>query len=141
MKNLGMRLIAGAFALILVCCSESGSKDGDAARSKFESRTNLELPANVACQYKWVQVGDTYGEYYRFDCTSDYAKKLVEKLSLEGAGAFDPTPNDPTWWKGPSAGVSVHEKDGYSDIAHGSRMTFWYNSDESAGYLDINFWD
>ena len=139
MKAPFITLVSALCVIMLASCSGSGSSDGNAARRKFKARTQVELPAGKAAQFEWVQVGDTYGEYFRFECDREFARNLVEELALTGAGSFSPTPNDPHWWEQPSG--AIHTKDGFSDVTYGSKMTFWYNPNESAGYLDVEFWD
>ena len=128
--------------LLAVGCSGSGSSSGDSARQRFKSRTDVDLPAGVTnCQFKWVKVGDSYGEYYRFDCTAALATQLVKQLEIDSYGSSNSTPNDPAWWLPPPSSSTVHQKEGYSDIANGSRMSFWYNTDEKAAFLKVSFWD
>ena len=153
-----MRLFAilSIIGLFMLCaCSGSGSKSGENAKDKFNSRTGISLIQSITeCNFKWVQVGDTYGEYFRIRCSKEYFLTLTEQLHLSydklpsypgsthwGSSVGESNPNDPDWWKvAPKSSVIYHKED-YSNVVTRSVMAFWYDSEAGYAYMSVDFWD
>jgi len=151
-------LFAVAAAVALSACTSSSKSSGNAARSKFESRTEISMPASVPdWEFAYVQIGETYGEYYRFRCAPEVFSDVTAKLALK-PGALDVysctdpiewgrcevegNPNDPSWWVRPTnRSQQVYHKQDYSDIAARSVMACWYDAGSGLAYLSVDFWD
>lgn len=151
-----LHMAFAAVALVaLVSCSGSGKSSGTAAQKAFESRNGVVLPRPIgAFQFAWVQVGDTYGEYYRFKCDRELFTKLASDLkalpdklpsfpgsTLWGRTAGETTPNDPRWWIPAKSGREVYHKEDYSNVAHRSVMAFWYDESLGEAFMGLDFWD
>lgn len=142
-------------ALALTACSGSSKSSGPNARTKFESRCGISLPAAVAdWEFASVKVGDTYGEYFRFRCTREVFQDTATRLKLKpdplprypgstlwGSAAGGTGPNDPDWWKTASASLQVYHKEDYSTVANRSVMAFWYQEESSFAFMKVEFWD
>ena len=148
-------LLSMAIVLAFSSCSGSSKSSGIEARSKFESRAGISLPAEVA---NWeaasVHVGDTYGEYFQFSCTREVFLATAEKLKLKpdslprypgstlwGRAAGERTPNDPTWWRPATGSYQIYHKEDYSTVANRSVMALWYHDDSGLAFMKVDFWD
>ena len=150
-----LTILGIAIAFALCSCSGSSTRSGKDARQKFETRTGLNLPAEVAdWEFASVHVGDTFGEYYRFTCTKNVFASVTEKLKLTadplpgyagsthwGRAVGESNPNDPSWWRLAAASTEIFHKEDYSNVAHRSVMAFWYHEESGTAYLSVDFWD
>jgi hypothetical protein len=155
MNLLSILGLAVAVTLALCFCSGSSSSSGYDARQKFESRTGISLPSDVTgWEFASVHVGDTFGEYYRFQCAKDVFLSAAKKLQLTadplpgypgsthwGRAVGESSPNDPSWWKLAAATNEIFHKEDYSNVAHRSVMAFWYHEESKTAYMSVDFWD
>ena len=145
------------FALILAMssCSGSSKSTGGDARTRFESRTGIVFPEEVAdWGFASAQVGDTFREYYRLSCTREVFLRAAEQLELKpdalpgypgstlwAKSVGESTPNDPSWWRLALGSQQIFHKEDYSTVAHRSVMAFWYHDESGCAFMSVDFWD
>lgn len=149
-----IRKLSCVFMLLLCACTSSGEKSGNSAREAFSTRTGVPISSDVSnWEFSYVQIGDTYGEYYKFECTKETFDSLVIKLALKAdkmlsssGSAFwvrvvaESFPNDPKWWKLASNGTMIYHKKEFSKATPSSVMALWFDEDSSTAYLRISLW-
>ena len=69
-----LNILPVAFALMLVSCAGSGESSDKEAKAEFETRNQVVVSEHTKdWKYAWVQVGDSYTEYFKFSTSCPMA--------------------------------------------------------------------
>lgn len=78
-------LLVVSISILVSGCSREGSESGDGAIQELRSTIGHGSWGHLNnCRYKWVQVRDTYTQYFQFKFTdSKMTSMFVRELDLE----------------------------------------------------------